>query len=131
MDDLHISLLSVALAAIILQWLGWRCGKLRMSENILHGDGGHGLLARRMRAMANFTEYTPIALLLVLVLDLARQDGWALALLSLAFLLGRVLHAIGMDAETAARPRMVGMLLTMPVLVILSVWAVLAGLRVV
>ncbi|MCX7677561.1 MAG: MAPEG family protein, partial [Alteraurantiacibacter sp.] len=125
MSDLHISLGAAALAALITGWLGWRCGKLRASERIVHGDGGHALLHRRMRAQANFTEYTPVALMLIFVLDLAEQDGWLLATTALAFMAGRVLHALGMDAEGPARPRMIGMLLTLPLLMLWAVWALL------
>jgi uncharacterized protein len=131
MQDLHIALLAAALAGLITGWLGWRCGKIRVTEKILHGDGGNGLLHRRMRAQSNFTEYTPIALVLILALDLAQQDGWLLGLTALAFMLGRVLHAIGMDAETAARPRMVGMMLTFPLLLLWAVWAGLVAFRVI
>ena len=131
MGDLHISLLAAALAGVIVLWLGWRCGKVRLSDKITHGDGGNALLARRMRAQANFTEYTPVALLLVLVLDLADRDGWPLALAALAFMLGRILHAVGMDAEGAGWPRQAGMILTMPILLGLAGWALLVGLAVV
>lgn len=98
-----------------------------MSEKIIHGDGGHALLHRRMRAQSNFTEYTPIALLLILVLDLADQDGWLLALTALVFLAGRVLHALGMDAEGPAKPRMIGMMLTLPLLLLWAGWAMLVA----
>jgi uncharacterized membrane protein YecN with MAPEG domain len=131
MHDLHISLLSAALAALITGWLGWRCGNIRVKEKIIHGDGGHGLLHRRMRAQSNFTEYTPIALVLIVVLDLAEQDGWLLGLTALAFMIGRVLHAIGMDAEGPAKPRMIGMMLTLPLLLAWAVWAALAAFGVV
>ena len=129
MADLHISLLSAGLAALITGWLGYRCGTIRMKEKILHGDGGNALLHRRMRAQSNFTEYTPIALVLILLLDLTDQDGWLLGLTALAFIVGRVLHAIGMDAETAARPRMIGMLLTFPLLILWAGWAIAVALR--
>ncbi|MCL6249506.1 MAPEG family protein [Altererythrobacter sp. KTW20L] len=131
MGDLHISLLSAALAALVTGWLGWRCGNIRLKEKILHGDGGNALLHRRMRAQSNFTEYTPIALVLILVLDLADQDGWLLGLTALAFMVGRVLHAIGMDADTAARPRMIGMMLTLPLLVLWAGWAIAVAFRLV
>lgn len=131
MGDLHISLIAAALAGAIVLWLGWRCGKVRMADKILHGDGGNALLARRMRAQANFTEYTPIALVLVLTLDLAGRDGWPLALAALAFMLGRVLHAVGMDAEAVIWSRQAGMILTMPILLGLVSWALLVGLQLV
>ena len=127
MHALHISLLAAALAALIAIWLGMRCGQVRVKEKILHGDGGNALLHRRMRAQSNFTEYTPIALLLILTLDLAEQDGWLLGVTALAFMLGRVLHAIGMDSDGPARPRMIGMLLTLPLLVLWALWAALVA----
>ena len=127
MHALHISLLAAALAALIAIWLGMRCGQVRVKEKILHGDGGNALLHRRMRAQSNFTEYTPIALLLVLALDLAEQDGWLLGGTALAFMLGRVLHAIGMDSDGPATPRMIGMLLTLPLLVLWALWAALVA----
>jgi uncharacterized protein len=131
MEDLHISLLAAGFAALIALWLGWRCIAVRISDRIIHGDGGNALMARRMRAQANFTEYTPVGLLVVLVLDLAGQDGWLLAGTALAFLLGRVLHAIGMDGDGENWPRKLGMMLTLFMLVTWAVWASLAALSVV
>ena len=129
MGDMHISLFSAAIAALITAWLGWRCSKLRLSDKILHGDGGNALLLRRMRAQANFTEYTPIALVLIVLLDLMDINAWALGLTALAFLVGRVLHAVGMDAETPSKARMIGMTLTLPIMLAWAVWALLLGAR--
>ena len=131
MEDMHISLVSAALAALIAMWLGWRCGKLRISEKILHGDGGHGLLHRRMRAQANFTEYTPFVLFLIVLLDLYGKDGWPLAMTALAYMVGRVLHAVGMDADFPARTRQIGMLVTWLTMAGLSVAALLAAFRII
>ena len=129
MGDMHISLFSASIAALITAWLGWRCSKLRLSDKILHGDGGNALLLRRMRAQANFTEYTPIALVLIVLLDLMDINAWALGLTALAFLVGRVLHAVGMDAETPSKARMIGMALTLPIMLAWAVWALLLGAR--
>jgi uncharacterized membrane protein YecN with MAPEG domain len=124
MHDMHISLLSAAVAALLVIWLGARCGKVRAAEKIGMGDGGNDMLLRRMRAQANFTEYTPFALALIVVLELAGQGGMALALSAAAFMLGRIFHAVGMDND-ASKGRMIGMLLTMPLLL---GWAIAAGL---
>ncbi len=124
MHELHISLLSAVSAALIVIWLGARCGKVRSTEKIGMGDGGNDRLLRRMRAQANFTEYAPFALVLILVLDMAGQGGTALAVSAFAFMLGRVFHAIGMDSD-ASKGRMVGMILTMPILL---GWSIAAGL---
>ena len=129
MADMHISLFSAAIAALIAAWLGWRCSKVRLSDKILHGDGGNAALMRRMRAHANFTEYTPIALVLIVLLDLMDINVWALGLTALAFMVGRVLHAIGMDSDTPSKLRMLGMMLTLPLLLVWAVWAILLGAR--
>ena len=131
MIEHHISLLSIALAAFINLWLSWRCGAARGKTKILHGDGGDAILQRHMRAHSNFVEYTPIALLLILVLDLNEQHGWLLAITAALFLLGRVLHAIGMQADKPSMPRMAGMLTTMLPYAIWIVWTALVAFGIV
>lgn len=128
--DLHISLSAIALAAIINLWLAIRCGKVRGDNKIAHGDGGSPLLMRRMRAHANFVEYTPFALLLILVLDLSGKQGWPLALISMLFLLGRVLHGMGMDSESVPWTRKAGIILTLPILLGLAIWAILIAFKI-
>ncbi|WP_162925146.1 MAPEG family protein [Aurantiacibacter odishensis] len=127
----HIGLLSVAIAALINLWLSWRCGSARGKSKVLHGDGGDIALQRHMRAHANFTEYTPIALLLILVLDYSDQNPWLLAITALVFLVGRILHAIGMQADKPSMPRMTGMLTTLVPYLIWIVWVVLVVFQVV
>jgi uncharacterized membrane protein YecN with MAPEG domain len=128
---MHISLFSAGIAGLIAVWHAIRCIKLRFADKAAHGDGGSARLARRMRAHANFAEYTPIALVLIVLLDLMDAHAWVLGPVALAFLLGRVLHAIGMDSETAAWPRQIGMLLTLPVLAGLAIWAMLLGAKII
>ena len=131
MEDMHISLLSAAIAAVMALWLGFRCGKVRISDKVLHGDGGNGLLQRRMRAQSNFVEYTPFVLIMIVLLDLMGQDGWALGVTALAYFFGRILHAIGMDSDLPAKTRQVGIMLTFLILLGLAVACVLAALRVI
>jgi uncharacterized protein len=95
--------------------------RLRSGINLL--DGGDAPLARRIRAHGNFTETVPLALLLMLLLELA---GWNSGLLlGCAGLLvaGRVLHAIGILIPTARTSRGVGMLFTVNSLFAMAVAA--------
>ena len=131
MVDWHISLLSIAIAALINLWLATRCGKVRISDKVLHGDGGNALLAKRMRAQANFIEYTPIALLLILVLDINGQHGWLLAITALVFMAGRIMHAFGMDADHPAKSRQFGIMMTFIPMLIWIIWAALVAFGVV
>ncbi len=68
---LPITLTFAAACALLNLWLAIRCARFRIRDKILHGDAGHGLLARRMRAHANFIEYTPIVLILFGLIEMA------------------------------------------------------------
>ncbi|MGB3167176.1 MAG: MAPEG family protein [Alteraurantiacibacter sp.] len=129
MFDLHITLLSAGLAAFINIWLAIRCGRARMRGKVAHGDGGDALLGRAMRAHANFTEYTPLFLILVAALELTGHGGWPLGVGAGLFLAGRIFHAVGMDAEVPGYARTVGVLCTIPTLLALGVAATLTGLK--
>ena len=131
MADMHISLISAALAALINLWLAVRCGRARLSGKVLHGDGGDAALQRHMRAHSNYVEYTPFALVLIVLLDLADQDGWLLGLTALAYFAARVLHPLGMQADHPARTRQVGIIATFLLLAFWSVWALLVAARVI
>ena len=109
---LTISLAFAAACALINLWLAVRCGQVRTAEKISHGDGGSVLLGRRMRAHANFTEFTPIVLILFVLVEAALGASiwlWAVAGL---YVLARICHAIGMDADKDAPTRMIGILVT-------------------
>ncbi|MWV29426.1 MAPEG family protein [Aurantiacibacter rhizosphaerae] len=130
MADLHITMLSAALAALVNIWLAVRCGRARLGNKVLHGDGGNVALQRHMRAHANYVEYTPFALILILVLDLADQDGWVLAITALVYFAARIVHPLGMQADYPAKTRQIGIVLTFALLLFWSLWAVLAALGV-
>lgn len=125
---LQTTLSLTAAAVVINMWLGMRCGRLRGSEKIMHGDGGHPPLMRRMRAQSNFIEYTPLMLILIGVIELTGKGGSWLAIVGAVFMIGRVLHAIGMDNPEVGKPRMIGMMATMLPMLGLAVMAVLIAL---
>jgi uncharacterized protein len=127
MAQLQVSLGALGLATLINLWLAIRCGRARFEAKAMHGDGGHPLLLKRMRAQANFVEYTPFALLLVLGLELAGHAGWPLALTAGLFLIGRVSHGLGMDADIAGPLRKAGMAMTILPLLGLAIAALLAA----
>lgn len=123
----QITLAIAAGAALINVWLGVRIGAVRAREKIGHGDGGNPLLGRRMRAQLNFVENAPFVLILMLAIELSSGSGAVLLLVGLLFLIGRVLHGIGMDAEVGGWPRTAGTLITLVTLVVLAVWAIVLG----
>ncbi len=110
-----ITPLYAALAAVILIVLSLRVIGLRRSHRVAIGDGGDDDMARRIRAQGNFAEYTPLALVLILLLELGGAPAWQLHLLGAALILGRILHAWSLTAHSG-NGRLIGMTLTFFVL---------------
>ncbi len=122
---LQTTLSLAAAAAVINFWLGIRCGQIRAAEKILHGDGGSATLIRRMRAHSNFIEYTPIVLILIAVIEMTGKGGQWLAIVGALYMLGRVLHGIGMDSAEMSKLRGIGIASTLLVMLGLAIVAVL------
>ena len=114
-----------ALATVLNLWLASRLVLARVKDNILIGDGGQQWMAARMRAHANFVEYTPFALILMGLIEFSGGSRTLLWVLGGVFLLARVLHAIGMDRTTSSVPRAGGAIATWAVLAILAGWGLL------
>ena len=125
---LQTTLSLAAAAAIINIWISIRIGKVRMADKVIHGDGGNALLQQRMRAHLNFIENTPLALLLIAVIELTGKGGQWLAVVGAVFMLGRVSHAIGMDNAAANPWRAAGAMTAMLTQLGLAVVAVLIAL---
>lgn len=124
MTILPITLCAVAAAAAINIWLSIRIGMIRAARKISIGDGGDIELLARMRAQANFIENTPIVLVMIAAIELARTGNVWLMGATGAYMLGRVAHGIGMDGGPLGFLRGLGTLITMLVQLGLGVWAV-------
>lgn len=99
--------------------------RARVKDIILIGDGGQQWMAARMRAHANFVEYTPFALILMGLIEFSGGSRTLLWMLGGIFLLARVLHAIGMDRTTSSFPHAGGAIGTWAVLAVLAGWGLL------
>jgi uncharacterized protein len=91
------------------------------------GDaGGNSQLQRRIRAHGNFSEYVPMALLMLALIELRGVDTRWLCALGSVLLLGRAAHAYGLIiAEDRIPPvfkfRIGGMMCTFTVLVLAAI----------
>ncbi len=108
-------------AALINIWLAIRVGKVRSSEKVSVGDGGNDSVIRRMRAHSNFSEFTPIVLILLGLVELASGTSIVLWAAGGLFLVGRICHALGMDGWGPGRG--IGMITTMLATVGLGLYA--------
>ena len=102
-------------AALALQQLRLAFGVigLRRGRRISLGDGDDETLRRASRAFGNLTEYAPIMLVLLACLELNGAPWWLTAPPAVAFLIGRVLHPMGLIGTAGASTgRVLGMHLT-------------------
>jgi uncharacterized protein len=79
-------------------------------------DGGNAELTRRIRAHGNFSETAPMALLLMLLLELSGVAAMWLIALGGCLLVGRALHAVTILHDGPRWHRAVAMVLTITVL---------------
>ena len=120
---LPVTLAAAATAVIVNMWLAWRVIAARRTANVTIGDGGSEAVLRRMRAHANFAEYTPLFLFLLGAIELAGGDRSLLAAAAAAYMLARVSHGIGMDGGSLKYFRVAGMSTSTLATVALAGWA--------
>ena len=120
---LPITLTFAAACALLNMALAIRCSRIRITDKVMHGDAGNSLLARRMRAHANFVEYTPIVLILFALVEMAVAASLWLWIGALVYVVARVAHAFGMDADKPTLWRAGGALLTWGVMVVMAIAA--------
>jgi uncharacterized membrane protein YecN with MAPEG domain len=106
-----------ALLALLFCALSARVIRLRRAARVAIGAAGDKTLERAMRVQANFAEYAPLALLLLLLVEM--RGGWPALVhaMAAALLLGRAVHAYGVSQDREDfRLRVAGMTLTFAVL---------------
>lgn len=92
------SLYAGLLALLYLGISGWVI-RVRMQQKVMSGDKGDPVMANAMRVHANFAEYVPLALILILLAEMQGAPALALHALGAMLLLARVMHALGMARE--------------------------------
>lgn len=116
-----LGLLSLALSMLVV--------RARVTESVIFGDGANVVMQQRIRVHGNFVEYVPLALLLLLVLELNSASVWVLNVLGGSLVVARLLHAFGLSTSTGTTPgRFVGTVLTWLVILAESVLLLYAHL---
>ncbi len=88
-----------------------------------------GALQRKVRAYGNFTEYVPLALLLIIALELM-QANWLVWLLGSTLTVARIAHAWGLIKTYGPSPgRAIGFFLTLFVYIIGSIACIYYGIQ--
>jgi uncharacterized membrane protein YecN with MAPEG domain len=87
---------AAALAAMFVV-VSIRVIALRRSSKLPLGFQGDIALERRVRVQGNFSEYVPIALLLMAFVELRGSAPWLLHAMGLVLVAGRLSHAYGVS----------------------------------
>ena len=119
---LPIALTTAGAAALINLWLGMRIGRIRATSRGLLPSPIEIFSVTRMRAQLNFAEYAPIVLILIGLVEMAVGTQLWLWVVASVFIIGRVLHAFGMDGRMLARQ--IGIGTTFAIMIGLGLYAV-------
>ena len=113
---IYYSFIYIALSCLILSKLSINVIKLRRQNKVSFGDDGDRTLMRRIRAQANFIEYTPIFLLSLIGIEWLAFENIPyyflyINIVGLLFIIGRILHALSLY-EKKIMHRKTGMIIT-------------------
>ena len=112
-------------AAVLVLWflvLSLRVVQNRKTAKVSLGDGGNTLLQRAIRGHANFAEYVPLALILLLVIELSRFSIYLVHAIGIALVVARLLHGYALAFRAEFRfGRYWGAMLTFVVLIVEAV----------
>ncbi len=109
---IYASILTIIYITLSVRVIG-----ARRSAAVGLGDGGDRNVLRATRVHANFAEYVPLALVLMMLAELQSAPVWLLHAMGVALIGGRALHAYGMGQDPEPiRCRVIGMATTFTVL---------------
>ena len=100
MNQLQAATLYIGLLGLLMLVLKLNVGRVRTSQKVAFGDGGNDSVQRAIRVQGNAVEDVPVLLLGLIGLALLSAPVWLIHGLGAGFLLGRVLHAIGLGGSS-------------------------------
>lgn len=108
----------VAVLSLVFVVLSVRTLALRRKLGVGVGDGGHQQLIKAARAHANFAEYTPLCVLLILLIEMTTNATWLVHGYCVVLIAGRIVHAFGVSqVKENYKFRVFGMACTFVVLI--------------
>jgi uncharacterized membrane protein YecN with MAPEG domain len=126
---LSVTPIYAILLTLLFLALSYRVIVERRGNKFAYGNNESHRIEAKIRAHANWAEYTPIALLLMLMAELQGIGANWLHLTGVILLIGRVLHGYGMSVKPRDfRFRVYGMILTItaiPLALLLNIVALL------
>ena len=122
--DMNITITAfyASLLTLLFLVLSFNVIRFRKELKVGVGDGGEQTLTKAIRVHGNFTEYMPLALILLASYELSGATPLVLHVLGATLFIGRVLHAVGLGKSTGvSKQRFFGMISTFLVLLVLAI----------
>ena len=122
----EITALCAGVLGVVGVFLAGHVGSYRGKAKVNIGDGDNPELFCRIRKQGNFTEYVPLALIILGLLEMSGAAGnMAIAIMGALLVISRILHPLGMKADgSQSMLRFFGMIGTLPVMLVASVWLI-------
>jgi len=118
---MQAAVLYTGLFCLLMLVLKGNVGRVRTREKIMFGDGGNEPMQRALRVQGNAVEDVPVVLAGLIGLGALAAPALLIHILGASFLLGRVLHAIGLGGSSGGSPgRMFGTLISLVVMLVTS-----------
>jgi hypothetical protein len=123
-----ISTIYAAILGLLFVPFTFYVGSYRVKHKILLLDGGDKELARRIRAQGNFVETVPLAVILIVLMELnGASDTW-LHSLGVVLVVARVMHYLTIATNPANTvPRALGMVGTLGVYLAAAGWLLVSS----
>ena len=113
MTSIEAAIVYSGLFIILFILLKMNVGRVRSAEKIIFGDGANERLQRAQRVQGNAVEDVPVTLIGIVGLGVLAAPVLPIHGLGALFLIGRILHAVGLGGSSGGSPgRMFGTLLT-------------------
>lgn len=118
-----ISTIYAAILGLLFVPFTFYVGSYRVKHKILLLDGGDKELARRIRAQGNFVETVPLAVILIVLMELNGATAAWLHALGSVLVVARVMHYLTIATNPANTvPRALGMVGTLGVYLAAAGW---------
>lgn len=109
-----LGLLYIALSTLVIR------GRWKFKTGI--GTGGNKEMARLVRVHGNFSEYVPLALLLMCLVEIGGASNMTLHIIGGMLFIGRLAHAYGLYSHAGTSPgRFIGVGCTFTVIIWCSI----------
>ncbi len=119
-----ITSIYASLSALLIVRLSLSVIKLRRKYKIIIGDAENQELQLAIRTHSNAVEYIPLALMLLLTLELNEAPEILIHVLGITLLIGRILHAWALPAKDL-KQRILGMQITIYLIIGLAILNIL------